>query len=89
LLRSRALHQEGRQMVRLGEHAIVIGGSIAGLMAARVLSDYFSHATVLERDLVEDRAVIHKSAPQGNHLHALSVLQEEPLRRSVLARMRT
>jgi 2-polyprenyl-6-methoxyphenol hydroxylase-like FAD-dependent oxidoreductase len=58
-------------MVRLGDHAIVIGGSIAGLMAARVLTDYFSQVTILERDLIEDRPVIHKSVPQGNHLHAL------------------
>ncbi|MGH7913684.1 MAG: NAD(P)/FAD-dependent oxidoreductase, partial [Candidatus Binataceae bacterium] len=57
-------------MERLG-HTIVIGGSIAGLIAARVLSDHFEHVTVLERDEVEDRPVLHKSVPQGNHLHAL------------------
>jgi 2-polyprenyl-6-methoxyphenol hydroxylase-like FAD-dependent oxidoreductase len=57
-------------MDRLG-HAIVIGGSIAGLIAGRVLSDHFDHVTVLERDEIEDRPVIHKSVPQGNHLHAL------------------
>ena len=34
----------------LGEHAVVIGGSIAGLMSARVLADYFDQATILERD---------------------------------------
>lgn len=52
-------------------HAIVIGGSIAGLIAARVLSDRFEQVTVLERDEIEDRPVLHKSVPQGNHLHAL------------------
>ena len=26
---------------------------------------------VIERDEIEDRPVIHKSVPQGNHLHAL------------------
>jgi 2-polyprenyl-6-methoxyphenol hydroxylase-like FAD-dependent oxidoreductase len=31
-------------------HAIVIGGSIAGLLAARVLVDYFDRVTVVERD---------------------------------------
>jgi hypothetical protein len=30
--------------------AIVIGGSIAGLGAGRVLSDFFEHVTVLDRD---------------------------------------
>ena len=57
-------------MDKLG-HAIVIGGSIAGLIAARALSDYFEHVTILERDEIEDRPVIHKSVPQGNHLHGL------------------
>jgi 2-polyprenyl-6-methoxyphenol hydroxylase-like FAD-dependent oxidoreductase len=57
-------------MDQLG-NAIVIGGSIAGLIAARVLSDYFEQVTILERDELEDRPVIHKSVPQGNHLHGL------------------
>src|SRR6516225_6491674 len=57
-------------MYQLG-HAIVTGGSIGGLIAGRVLSDHFDHVTVLERDEIEDRPVIHKSVPQGNHLHAL------------------
>jgi 2-polyprenyl-6-methoxyphenol hydroxylase-like FAD-dependent oxidoreductase len=52
-------------------HAIIIGGSIAGLIAARVLSDHCEHVTILERDEIEDRPVIHKSVPQGNHFHAL------------------
>ncbi len=56
---------------RLGNHAIVIGGSIAGLTTARALVDYFDHVTILERDQLEDRPVIHKSVPQGNHLHIL------------------
>jgi len=56
---------------RLGQQAVVIGGSLAGLMTARVLADYFDHVTVLERDEIEDRPVIHKSIPQGNHLHGL------------------
>jgi hypothetical protein len=31
-------------------HALVIGGSVAGLCAARVISDFFEQVTVLERD---------------------------------------
>jgi 2-polyprenyl-6-methoxyphenol hydroxylase-like FAD-dependent oxidoreductase len=57
-------------MDQLG-HAIVIGGSIAGLIAARALSDYFERITILERDEIENSPVLHKSVPQGNHLHAL------------------
>jgi 2-polyprenyl-6-methoxyphenol hydroxylase-like FAD-dependent oxidoreductase len=56
---------------RLGQHAVVIGGSIAGLLAARVLSDYFEQVTILERDQIAAEPVVHKSVPQGNHLHAL------------------
>jgi 2-polyprenyl-6-methoxyphenol hydroxylase-like FAD-dependent oxidoreductase len=55
----------------LGHHAVVIGGSLAGLMSAAALADFFDHVTVFERDRVEDRAVLHKSVPQGNHIHAL------------------
>ena len=57
-------------MTQLG-HAIVIGGSIAGLVSARALSDYFERVTILERDDLDDRPVVHKSVPQGNHFHAL------------------
>jgi hypothetical protein len=55
----------------LGEHAVVIGGSIAGLLSARVLADYFERVTILERDHIEPRPAIHKSTPQGNHLHTV------------------
>jgi 2-polyprenyl-6-methoxyphenol hydroxylase-like FAD-dependent oxidoreductase len=55
----------------LGERAIVIGGSVAGLMAARVLADYFENVTILERDHIDDHPSVHKSIPQGNQLHAL------------------
>src|SRR5262249_56244042 len=58
-------------MANLGEHAIVIGGSIAGLMTAKVLADFFDRVTVLERDHLEDQPETRKSIPQGNHYHAL------------------
>ena len=32
-------------MPALGEHAVVIGGSITGLLTARVLADFFPHVT--------------------------------------------
>src|SRR5215469_8387536 len=56
---------------RLGGHAVVIGGSLAGLLAARVLTDHFDSVTVLERDQIEAAPMLHKSIPQGNHLHGL------------------
>lgn len=56
---------------RLGSHALVIGGSIAGLTSARVLADFFDHVTVLERDPIAAHPAARKSIPQGNHLHVL------------------
>jgi len=58
---------------RLGGNAVVIGGSMAGLMTARVLADYFESVTVLERDHIEPGPALHKSIPQGNHVHGLLV----------------
>jgi 2-polyprenyl-6-methoxyphenol hydroxylase-like FAD-dependent oxidoreductase len=55
----------------LGENAVVIGGSLAGMMTARVLADHFESVTVLERDHIESRPALHKSIPQGNHVHGL------------------
>ena len=55
----------------LGQRAVVIGGSVAGLMAARVLADHFELVTVLDRDVIEDRPALHRSIPQGHHYHAL------------------
>ena len=52
-------------------HAVVIGGSIAGLMAARVLSDYFSQVTILERDHLPDPPASRAGVPQDRHVHVL------------------
>jgi 2-polyprenyl-6-methoxyphenol hydroxylase-like FAD-dependent oxidoreductase len=54
-----------------GQQAVVIGGSLAGLMTARVLANHFDAVTVLERDYIDDQPALHQSIPQGNHLHGL------------------
>ncbi|MBW7881460.1 MAG: FAD-binding monooxygenase [Caldilineaceae bacterium] len=51
--------------------AVVIGGSMAGLLTARVLSDHFAHVTVLERDKVGDQPEARKGQAHTKHLHAL------------------
>jgi 2-polyprenyl-6-methoxyphenol hydroxylase-like FAD-dependent oxidoreductase len=56
---------------RSGCHAVVIGGSLAGLLAARVLADHFRRVTVLERDHLPDGPVARKGTPQARHAHAL------------------
>jgi 2-polyprenyl-6-methoxyphenol hydroxylase-like FAD-dependent oxidoreductase len=51
-------------------HAIVMGGSIAGLCAAAALAKNFDRVTVLERD-PEPGNVARRGVPQGSHVHAL------------------
>jgi len=63
--------QESSSTTILGEHAVVIGGSIAGCLTARVLSDYFDKVTIFEADTPPDEAVPRKGVPQGNHIHTL------------------
>jgi 2-polyprenyl-6-methoxyphenol hydroxylase-like FAD-dependent oxidoreductase len=55
----------------MGQRAVVIGGSIAGLAAACVLADHFDQVVVLERDVVGLGPAPHKSVPQARHIHAL------------------
>ena len=58
-------------MGRNGEHAVVIGASIAGMCAARVLSDFYDRVTVFERDELPDGPVNRSAVPQGKHVHLL------------------
>jgi 2-polyprenyl-6-methoxyphenol hydroxylase-like FAD-dependent oxidoreductase len=59
--------------------AIVIGGSMAGLLAARVLSDHFERVTVLDRDQVTHETDYRSGVPQGRHLHVLLLRGREIL----------
>lgn len=52
-------------------HAIVIGGSIAGLLTARVLADYFDLVTILERDRFPEKPIPRPGVPQSHQLHVL------------------
>jgi len=51
--------------------AIVIGGSIAGLLAARALSDFAETVTIVDRDVPPTTAVPRKGVPQGRHVHGV------------------
>jgi 2-polyprenyl-6-methoxyphenol hydroxylase-like FAD-dependent oxidoreductase len=53
-------------------HAVVVGGSVAGLLAANSLAKHFSRVTVVERDVPPAKAGIQRrGVPQGKHLHIL------------------
>ncbi|MFB6252276.1 MAG: FAD-dependent oxidoreductase [Halobellus sp.] len=54
-----------------GEHAVVVGASMAGLFAGRILADAFDRVTILDRDPLPDERVARRGVPQANHVHAL------------------
>jgi 2-polyprenyl-6-methoxyphenol hydroxylase-like FAD-dependent oxidoreductase len=56
---------------RLLRHAVVLGGSIAGLLAAGVLSERAEQVTLIERDLIPDTPQPRKGVPQSLHIHGL------------------
>ena len=58
-------------MKHIGQHAIVIGASMGGLLAARALSDFYAVVTVLERDAFPQSDIPRKGVPQGRHAHGL------------------
>jgi 2-polyprenyl-6-methoxyphenol hydroxylase-like FAD-dependent oxidoreductase len=51
--------------------AVVVGGSMAGLSAAAVLSSRFQSVVIVERDVLPDRPTDRKGVPQGRHAHGL------------------
>ena len=55
----------------VGQHAIVIGAGIAGLVAARVLTDQFAYVTLIERDALPPQAAPRPGVPQARHVHVL------------------
>ena len=58
-------------LTQRNQHAIVIGGSIAGLLAARVLSEQFERVTILDRDRLPITADPRRGVPQSVQPHVL------------------
>jgi 2-polyprenyl-6-methoxyphenol hydroxylase-like FAD-dependent oxidoreductase len=58
-------------MKYLYPHAIVIGGSIAGMTTARVLTDYCERVTIIERDVASTAKEFRKGVPQARHAHII------------------
>ncbi|MEX2208240.1 MAG: FAD-dependent monooxygenase [Myxococcota bacterium] len=54
-----------------GGHALVVGGSIAGLVAAGALAGHFARVTLVERDRHPDAPEVRKGTPQARHVHVL------------------
>ena len=53
------------------ERAVVVGGSVAGLLAALAASEHFDEVLVVERDELGFSAQARKGVPQGRHVHGL------------------
>jgi 2-polyprenyl-6-methoxyphenol hydroxylase-like FAD-dependent oxidoreductase len=58
-------------MKHVGQHAVVIGASMGGLLAARVLADFYDAVTLVERDTFPAAGEWRKGVPQGRHAHGL------------------
>jgi 2-polyprenyl-6-methoxyphenol hydroxylase-like FAD-dependent oxidoreductase len=52
-----------------GRHAVVVGGSIGGMLAARVLAEHFDRVTIVERDRLPDAGENRPGVPHARHLH--------------------
>jgi 2-polyprenyl-6-methoxyphenol hydroxylase-like FAD-dependent oxidoreductase len=56
---------------KIGNRAVVLGASMAGMLAARSLADFFDTVIVVERDPLPDIRTARRGVPQGRHLHGL------------------
>lgn len=54
-----------------GTHAVVMGASTTGLVAAAAVARHFERVTIVERDALPAEAVWRKGAPQSRHVHVL------------------
>lgn len=60
-------------------HAVVVGGSFAGLTTSHVLREHFDRVTVVERDTIPDDWSPRKGVPQSPHVHGILRLGREIL----------
>jgi len=58
-------------MAALGKRAVVLGASIAGVLAARALLDYYERVIVVERDGLPPPGSTRRGVPQARHAHLL------------------
>lgn len=67
------------QTIEKSNSAIIIGGSITGLVAARVLVEHFDKVTILERDRLPEQPEFRQGVPQSLHVHVLLAKGKEIL----------
>ncbi|AUX43599.1 hypothetical protein SOCE26_050490 [Sorangium cellulosum] len=62
-------------------HAIVVGGSMAGLVVARTLKEHFARVTVVERDHYPSEPTPRRGVPQSRHIHIVLTRGRQELER--------
>ncbi|MEV6670569.1 methyltransferase domain-containing protein [Streptomyces sp. NPDC051162] len=66
---------------RTGSHAVVLGGSLAGLCAAAALAPHLDRVTLVERDRYPEEPVWRRGVPQARHTHNLMAAGQQSLER--------
>jgi 2-polyprenyl-6-methoxyphenol hydroxylase-like FAD-dependent oxidoreductase len=64
---------------QIGNRAVVLGASMAGLLAARVLADAYGQVTVIDRDHLPETPMHRRGVPHGRHIHALLARGQQAL----------
>ena len=64
---------------QIADRAVVVGASMAGLLAARVLTDSYGQVTVIDRDELPGTPTHRRGVPHGRHLHALAARGQQAL----------
>ncbi|MFJ9785583.1 FAD-dependent oxidoreductase [Amycolatopsis sp. NPDC101161] len=54
-----------------GDRAVVLGASMAGLLAARVLSETYAEVVLVDRDKLTGETTYRRGVPHGRHAHGL------------------
>jgi flavin-dependent dehydrogenase len=54
-----------------GRDAVVVGAGMAGLLAARVLNEWFARVTLIDRDRLPAGPALRPGVPQARHVHIL------------------
>jgi len=58
---------------------VVLGASMAGLLAAKVLSDSYGQVTVIDRDELPEASTHRRGVPHGRHIHGLLARGQQAL----------
>ncbi|KAA9377617.1 FAD-binding monooxygenase [Microbispora cellulosiformans] len=56
---------------RVADRVVLLGGSMCGLLAARVLADAFAEVVIVDRDDLTDVTGPRRGVPHGRHAHGL------------------